>query len=119
MARGDLRSTELADSDAPLLISLQAQRSLGLIIDIAAEVAHSQALGADLKLVIKDGLLGLRLLPATIADETEEDSPNDFHEDNSEEPDQGDGPETNHEELADGEVSYAHSGDLGDNSNVT
>ena len=76
LVRGDLRSTELADSDAPLLISLQAQRSLGLILDIAAEVAHSQTLGADLKLVIKDGLLGLRLLPADVAnnDSTPRDS---------------------------------------------
>ena len=67
LARGDLRSTEIADSEAPLLISLQAQRSLGLVIDIAAEVAHSQALGADLKLVIN--LLGLRLLPAAVAED--------------------------------------------------
>ena len=81
LARGDLRSTEIANSDAPLLISLQAQRSLGLIIDIAAEVAHSQALGADLKLVIKDGLLGLRLLPAVVAEDAVLDTTDDFYDD--------------------------------------
>ena len=31
--------------------------------DIAGEVVHSQTLGHDLKLVCKDGLLGIRLLP--------------------------------------------------------
>ncbi|CAE7536321.1 RE2 [Symbiodinium microadriaticum] len=63
LAQGDLTSTELLDSDAPLLISMQAQRALGLIIDIAGEVVHSQTLGHDLKLAYKDGLLGIRLLP--------------------------------------------------------
>ena len=41
LAQGDLTSTELLESDAPLLISVQAQRALGLIIDIAGEVVHS------------------------------------------------------------------------------
>ena len=92
LARGDLRSTELADSDAPLLISLQAQRSLGLVLDIAAEVAHSQTLGADLKLVIKDGLLGLRLLPADVVMDNNDD---DFYNDGPDGPDgeQDDGAE--------------------------
>ena len=71
LAQGDLASTELMDSDAPLLISMQAQRALGLIVDIAGEVVHSQTLGHDLKLAHKDGLLGIRLLPA--GDDAEED----------------------------------------------
>ncbi|CAE7561028.1 RE2 [Symbiodinium necroappetens] len=54
LAQGDLTSTELLDSDAPLLISMQAQRALGLIIDIAGEVVHSQTLGHDLKLAYKE-----------------------------------------------------------------
>ncbi|CAE7746374.1 unnamed protein product, partial [Symbiodinium necroappetens] len=54
---------------APLLLSLRAQQALGLVLDLNAEVAHSQLLGKDLKLVIKDGLLGLRLLPADLAGE--------------------------------------------------
>ncbi|CAE7802548.1 RE1 [Symbiodinium sp. CCMP2592] len=53
---------------APLLLSLRAQQVLGLVLDLNAEVAHSQLLGKDLKLVIKDGLMGLRLLPADLAD---------------------------------------------------
>ncbi|CAE7224139.1 RE2, partial [Symbiodinium sp. CCMP2456] len=86
LAQGDLTSTELVDSDAPLLISVQAQRSLGLIIDIAGEVVHSQALGHDLKLAYKDGLLGIRLLPSEEACEQEgpEDFPNDHKKDSSE-----------------------------------
>ena len=80
LAQGDLTSTELMDSDAPLLISMQAQRALGLIIDIAGEVVHSQTLGHDLKLAYKDGLLGIRLLPASGDDgdnetQRQEDSP--------------------------------------------
>ncbi|CAE7562382.1 RE1 [Symbiodinium sp. CCMP2592] len=63
LAQGDLTSTELVNSDAPLLISMQAQRALGLIIDVAGEVVHSQTLGHDLRLAYKDGLLGIRLLP--------------------------------------------------------
>ena len=93
LARGDLRSTEIADSEAPLLISLQAQRSLGLVIDIAAEVAHSQALGADLKWVIKDGLLGLRLLPAAVAEDAADVDLEDMYRDQGgqDDPDQGGG----------------------------
>ncbi|CAE7219311.1 TY4B-J [Symbiodinium sp. KB8] len=67
LAQGDLHSTELCDSDAPLLLSVQAQKALGLIIDVAGEVVHSQALGQDLKLVYKDGLLAIRLLPGDLA----------------------------------------------------
>ena len=45
-------------------LSLAAQRHLGLVLDVCAETAHSQTLGCDLQLVMKDGLFGLRLLPA-------------------------------------------------------
>ena len=48
LAQGDLTSTELVDSDGLLLISMQAQRALGLIIDVAGEVVHSQTLGQSL-----------------------------------------------------------------------
>ena len=112
LARGDLRSTEIADSEAPLLISLQAQRSLGLVIDIAAEVAHSQALGADLKLVIKDGLLGLRLLPAAVADDAAEVDLEDMYRDQRvpDEPDrEGEGDES---ETDDGEDGHDYGNDL-------
>ncbi|CAE7212571.1 RE2 [Symbiodinium sp. CCMP2592] len=66
IAKSDLQSTELCDSDAPLLLSVQAQKALGLIIDVAGEVVHSQTLGQDLKLVFKDGLLAIRLLPGDL-----------------------------------------------------
>ena len=84
VARWNLRSVELAESDAPLLISLQAQRALGLIINLNAEVVHSQALGQSLKLVIKDGLFGLRLLPGDAAEE--EDLEEDIEEKSTNEP---------------------------------
>ena len=68
IAQGDLQSIELCDSDAPLLLSVQAQEALGLIIDVAGEVVHPQTLGQDLKLVFKDGLLAIRLLPGDLGD---------------------------------------------------
>ena len=90
LAKGQLRSTELKGSQAPLLISLHAQKALGLVIDLAAEVVHSQALGADLKLVVKDGLLGLRLLPADdLRDEAEHEQEDDDSEHTASENDTG------------------------------
>ena len=108
LARGDLRSTEIADSEAPLLISLQAQRSLGLVIDIAAEVAHSQALGADLKLVIKDGLLGLRLLPAAVAEDAADIDLEDMYRDQGGQDDPDRGKEDGESEVDDGEDDHHH-----------
>ncbi|CAE7947914.1 RE2, partial [Symbiodinium sp. KB8] len=69
VAQGELTSTELKNSTAPLLLSLQAQKALGLVIDLTAEVVHSQTLGKTLKLVIHNGLFGLRLLPPEVADD--------------------------------------------------
>ena len=62
-----LRSVELAESDAPLLVSLEAQRRLGRVLDLNRQVAHSQALDRNLRLVVHNGLLGLRLLPGSLA----------------------------------------------------
>ena len=45
LAQQDLRSTEFCDSEAPLLLS--AQKVLGLIMGVAGEVVHSQALRQD------------------------------------------------------------------------
>ena len=67
LAEGELRSVELAESDTPLLLSLEAQRRLGLVLDLNREIAHSQALDRDLRLVVHNGLLGLRLLPGCLA----------------------------------------------------
>ena len=62
LAKGSLHSVELANSDAPLLLSLEAQRRLGLVLDLNRAIAHSEALGGDLQLVSHNGLYGLRLL---------------------------------------------------------
>ncbi|CAE7949958.1 unnamed protein product, partial [Symbiodinium sp. KB8] len=66
-ANGSLRSVEICDSEAPLLLSLEAQKRLGLILDLGREIAHSQLLGKDLRLVSHNGLFGLRLLPGDLA----------------------------------------------------
>ena len=66
-ANGSLRSVEICDSEAPLLLSLEAQKRLGLILDLGREIAHSQLLGKDLRLVSHNGLFGLRLLPGDFA----------------------------------------------------
>ena len=39
MPMGPLRSVEIENSDAPLLLSLEAQKQLGLILDLRREVA--------------------------------------------------------------------------------
>ena len=67
LAKGNLHSVELANSDAPLLLSLEAQRRLGLVLDLNRAIAHSEALGGDLQLVSHNGLYGLRLLPGGFA----------------------------------------------------
>ena len=67
LAKGSLHSVELANSDAPLLLSLEAQRRLGLVLDLNRAIAHSEALGGDLQLVSHNGLYGLRLLPGGFA----------------------------------------------------
>ena len=67
LAHGELRSVELSESDAPLLLSLEAQRRLGLVLDLSREIAHSQALDRDLRLVVRNVLLNLRLLPGSLA----------------------------------------------------
>ena len=67
LARGKLKSVEISNSDAPLLLSLEAQRQLGLVLDLNEGVAHSTTLGGDLKLIHHNGLLGLRLLPGAFA----------------------------------------------------
>ena len=47
LAHGELRSVERKDSDALLLLSLEAQGRLGLVLDLNPEVAHSQTLDRD------------------------------------------------------------------------
>ena len=54
------------DSQAPLLLSLESQRQLGFQIDIANNVVYSTTLKSKLKLVQRDGLLAIRLIPSYI-----------------------------------------------------
>jgi len=54
------------DSQAPLLFSLESQRQLGFQIDIANNVVYSTTLKSNLKLVQRDGLLAIRLIPSYI-----------------------------------------------------
>ena len=54
------------DSQAPLLLSLESQRQLGFQIDIANNVVYSTTLKSNLKLVQRDGLLTIRLIPSYI-----------------------------------------------------
>ena len=67
LAHGDLRSVELVDSSAPLLLSLEAQRRLGLVLDLNRDVAYSQTLDQELRLVHYNGIFGIRLLPGNFA----------------------------------------------------
>ena len=62
-ARGTLPSLELQNSKAPLLLSLESQRQLGFTIDIPNHNVYSTALNSNLKLVQRDGLLAIRLIP--------------------------------------------------------
>ena len=63
-ARGTMPSLELQGSQAPLLLSLETQRQLGFKIDIPNHVVYSSTLGSELKLVQRDGLLAIRLIPS-------------------------------------------------------
>ena len=101
---------EVSSFDAPLLLSLEAQRRLGLVLDLNREIAHSQALDRDLRLVTYNGLFGLRLLPGSFAGATMrtslEDQPHSVHEATN--------PESNEEELEynhQDEFYYKHDAD--------
>ena len=61
-ARGTLPSLELAQSQAPLLLSLETQRQLGFQIDIANNNVFSTTLQSNLKLVQRDGLLAINYI---------------------------------------------------------
>ena len=71
IAVGTLDSVELQDSDAPLLLSMQDQRKLGLTVELSegGDKVFSKTLGGylDLKVEPFNGLLGLHLLPSHVA----------------------------------------------------
>ena len=68
LAVGDLNSAELADSDAPLLLSVADQRQLGLVLerDDSGDRVYSRALKNYLKVNRINGLVGIRLLPSDL-----------------------------------------------------
>lgn len=96
-ARGTLPSLELMGSHAPLLLSLESQRQLGFKIDVANHVVYSTALQSELKLVQRDGLLAIRLIPSylglncTITEEcpSRDDEPSMKDEYDAQEPEPG------------------------------
>ena len=60
---GKISSIELEGSEAPLLLSIQAQKRLRLIITTKDNTVYSDFFGAYLDLVDRDGLPGNRLMP--------------------------------------------------------
>lgn len=67
---GEVSSTEIEDSNAPMLLSLQAQEALGLVLDLANMVVTSRMLGCTFKAVRgKNKLIGLRLYPGDFLDD--------------------------------------------------
>ena len=62
---GELVSTEIENSSAPMLLSLQAQESLGLVVDFSKGTVTSQVLNCTFRAVRgkKSRLIGLWLMP--------------------------------------------------------
>ena len=62
---GEIISTEIANSTAPLLLSITSQQALGLVVDFSNFTIYSKTLGMTFKAVKgrHNGLLGLRMLP--------------------------------------------------------
>ena len=85
---GEIMSTEIADSDAPMLLSLQAQEALGLVLDLARGTVYSSILGLTFRAVRgRNRLIGLRMLPSEesweevpVALMADEDPPRDPHD---------------------------------------
>ncbi len=69
IAVGTLVSTELKESDAPLLLSIADQRKLGLVLELSEgeDKVFSNHLQEYLHVVTTNGLLGIRLLPSQVA----------------------------------------------------
>ena len=61
LIEGSIMSVELEDSDAPLLLSSQAQKKLGLVLDMSIPSAYSKTLDKELEVTDYNGLPGLRL----------------------------------------------------------
>ena len=60
---GNITSIELDNSDTPLLLSSNAQKSLGFVLDMSEYAAYSKTLDKELEIVNLNGLPALRLHP--------------------------------------------------------
>ena len=71
---GELCSTEIAGSDAPMLLSLQSQEALGLVVDFVDGTVRSKTLGCTFKAVRgrRNRLIGLKLHPGSFMDSVDE-----------------------------------------------
>ena len=70
LAVGDIESTELADSNAPLLLSIGDQRKLGLTVELndhREDRVFSSTLNSYLKVTNMNGSIGIVLLPSEIS----------------------------------------------------
>ena len=65
---GEVSSTEIAGSTAPLLLSLPSQEALGLVVDFETSEIYSKLLGMSFRAVRgkKNNLLGLKMKPADV-----------------------------------------------------
>ena len=63
---GTIASIELQDSEAPLLLSAQAQQALGLVLDMGNNTIYSRKLDKELEMVMHNGLPSIVLYPGEI-----------------------------------------------------
>ncbi|CAE7699666.1 unnamed protein product [Symbiodinium sp. CCMP2592] len=63
LAKGTVTSTELEESEAPLLLSYGAQKQLGMVIDAERNTVFSKLFRQEMEVIDRDGLPALRLLP--------------------------------------------------------
>ena len=81
-AVGTLDSTELSNSDAPLLLSIRDQRRLQLQLDLTGDTStvYSKLFGGHIKVTEVNGLLGLHLLPSQVALLADRENDDTIHE---------------------------------------
>ena len=68
---GEIASTEIQGSNAPMLLSLPSQAKLGLVVDVEAGTVYSKWLESHFKVVrgSRNGLLGLKLITKHLAED--------------------------------------------------
>ena len=109
---GNITSIELDNSDTPLLLSSNAQKSLGFVLDMSEHTAYSKTLDKELEIVNLNGLPALRLHPG---DENNEGIAmvlaEDYVSDENEVPEIDIGTKAHEENLTDSEDNVTSSGD--------